>query len=311
MQQVSYTADMTLSAMTRVLADAALAYLTPPADTFTTVSTRSPSEAVPATTSPIVIAGPKDASELQIKAEIEKPHVPLPSLLQYVDHVLMRDNDRHNRPPRSAQKCIRCNIQWDRVIIPSTFLSLSPCGHWIHYRCLIELAIYDGSSHEGTCCACNTPLFEWDGINTLTLAVRTNLPINNEHVAMINTDTHKPIITGESDYELECDFIDKTIERRFFTQLTKPSSFSDNSPDLIQCFNNALNDFRLLGRPTSKWLTWKTTTGSLLFGMLVAIKMQRFLVENHGTIMYTEAWAAWGQGFRALQARILEDVHQG
>jgi hypothetical protein len=78
----------------------------------------------------------------------------------------------------------------------------------------------------------------------------------------------------------------------------------------VQCFNGVLNDLRLIGRPLSKWLKWDTNTGSLLFGMLIAIKTRNFLVENHSRIKQTEAWVAWGDGCRLLQRKILEEIHQ-
>ncbi|KAF2621288.1 hypothetical protein BU25DRAFT_311758, partial [Macroventuria anomochaeta] len=227
----------------------------------------------------------------------------LSSLLQYVDHVLMRDEDCHNRPPYVTQACVSCNMQWDKAGTRSIFLPLSPCNHWIHYRCLVWLATSDGP-HKNKCPICNKQLFEWDGISALTLATRTSLPMGNEQ-----TVTLLSVTSDRTDYEQECQLIDNIITCRFFKELVKPSGFSDNSPDLVQCFNDVLNDLRLMGRPQSKWLKWSTTTGSLLFGMLVAIKMRRFLVEAHGRIRQTEAWIAWENGCRSLQGRILKEVH--
>jgi hypothetical protein len=320
MQPIHYP-DTTFGASTRELAGAALAYLTPPADTsssqalsfkhtFAPAASGLSGETTLASAAAHEYVGLIGVNELpRIKTEIETPPASLPSLLQYVDHVLMRDKDKHNHPPHPAQKCTSCSIQWDKVSIPSTFLPLSPCGHWIHYRCFIELATRGGGSHEGTCYTCNIPLYEWDGINTLTLASRTNLPMKNGRTTAISAHMYALVTSDRDEYEQECDFIEKTIERCFFKQLAKLSGFVDHSPDLVQCFNGVLNDLRLMGRPTSKWLTWSTSTGSLLFGMLVAIKMQRYLTESHGKIKQTEAWVAWEEGRQALQARILEDVH--
>lgn len=318
MQEVRHPFDTNTSSCD--MADVALVYLTPPADhresqalpfqnTFAPIVPRLLDKATLLTAAPRQHNDSTGANGPRIKAEIEIPSTPLPSLLQYVDHILMRDKGRHDRPPHAAQKCISCNVRWDKARVPSTFLPLSPCNHWTHYRCLIELAIRAGL-HKGRCYACNTPLYEWDGINTLTLARRTNLPMNDDQATMTKPSTHSLAISDCKDYEQECEFIDNTIERRFFKQLAKRSGFSDNSPDLVQCFNDALNDLRLMGRPTSKWLTWTTTIGSLLFGMLVAIKMQRFMTECHGRIKHTEAWVAWEEGCRALQARMLEEVHR-
>jgi hypothetical protein len=305
MQQPDYLLGGTkLTGSSPAVANAALDYFAPitetrPLDNTAFISTARHDR-----------GGPKDTNEPRIKAEIETVSTsPLPSLLQYVDHVLMRHKAQHNKPPHPAQKCTICSIQWDKASIPSTFLTLSPCGHWVHYRCLIELATH-GGPHKGSCNTCNTPFYEWDGINTLMLAGRTNVPIQKDQTTAISSSTYALVASDRDAYEQECDFIEKTIERRFFKQLAKPSGFADHSPDLVQCFNDVLNDLRLMGRPTSKWLTWSTTTGSLLFGMLVAIKMQRYLTEGHGRLKQTEAWVAWAEGCRALQARILDDVHQ-
>lgn len=293
----------TSSATSHAVASAALAYLTPP------TATHPPDKTAPTPTAPHKYVSPEDANEPEVKAEIQKAPSPLPSLLQYVDHVLMRGKDQHDCPPHPAQKCAICSIQWDKASIPSTFLALSPCEHWVHYRCLIELATRGGTP-GGTCYTCNTPIYQWDGINTLTLASRTNVPMQEDQTTAMSPNTYALVTSDRDAYEQECDFIEKTIERRFFKQLAKPSGFADHSPDLVQCFNDALSDLRLMDRPTSKWLTWSTTTGSLLFGMLVAIKMQRFLTEAHGRIKQTESWAAWEEGCRALQTRILKDVHR-
>lgn len=321
MQQVNYSSNTTSSASTRTIASEALAYLTPPIDasTFQSLSCKNttaaiPShpqtEAAPLTAAPSEHVGVAHANEPCIKAETKTPSQILPSLLQYVDRILMRDKKQHDNPPHPEQKCTSCSIQWDKVSIPSTFLPLSPCGHWIHYRCFIELAIRGGGPQEGRCYACDTSLYEWDGISTLTLATRTDLPMKNDEATAISPSTYALVISDHDEYEQECEVIEKTIDQRFFQHLSKPSGFADNSPDLVQCFNDVLNDLRTMGRPTSKWLTWSTTTGSMLFAMLVAIKMKRFLTEHHGRIRQTRAWIAWEEGCQALQARILEDVHR-
>lgn len=252
---------------------------------------------------------PTDRKGTQVRPVIEASLPALPSLFQYVDHVLMRDKDRHDHPPHSGQTCIICSMQWDRASTPSTFLPLSPCNDWVHYRCLIWLATREGP-HRDRCYACNTQLFEWDGISALTIATRTSLAMGNEQTAALNPGPLTSVTSDKSEYEQECHFIENIITQRFFDQLTKPSEFSDSSPDLIQCYDGVLDDLRLLGRPQSKWLNWSTNTGSLLFGMLVAVKMRRFLVDYHGRIVQAEAWIAWENGCRSLQRRILDDVHK-
>jgi hypothetical protein len=59
---------------------------------------------------------------------------PLPSLLRYVDHDLMQIATLHNSPSEDNATCPVCSKHWNSG---STFLPLHPCGHWMHYRCLI------------------------------------------------------------------------------------------------------------------------------------------------------------------------------
>ncbi|KAF9699293.1 hypothetical protein EKO04_003324 [Ascochyta lentis] len=298
----------------QALADAALAYLPPSLESV--ISPPPPN--VEASTTQGALAsfyahqpakpGAESGTDPAIKAEIEDASPSLPSLLQYVDHVLMQDKARHDQPPQAGRRCIICNLQWDKASVPSTFLPLSPCNHWVHYRCLIWLATGDGP-HRDKCYACNTPLYEWDGISALTLATRTSLPMGHSRITTSSSDTDVAVVSDKDLYEQECLFIDDTIAHRFFGQLTRLTGFSDNSPDLVQCYDDVLNDLSAMGRPQSKWLRWNTYNGCLLFSMLVAIKMRRFLLEHHGLIVRTEAWTAWEDGCRSLQKRILEDVH--
>lgn len=288
----------------QAIAGAALACLAPGLEITPPFSPDLPPLAI-SPTSPIP-ARHHAVSDKQQPGEAGTPLTHLPSLLQYVDNILMRGKERHNKPPSSVQTCVGCSTLWDNTSIVSTFLPLSPCDHWIHYRCLIWLATRD-SDHRNECPVCKTQLFEWDGMNALTLAARTNVPMDNkQHLS--HSRTKAALNTHEADYEQDCQFINDTISRRFFTQLNEQSCFPDGSPDLVQCFNGITVDLKLMNRPKSRWLTWTTTTGSLLFGMLVAIKMRRFLVESHGRIQQTAAWLAWEECYQAMQLRILEDV---
>jgi hypothetical protein len=246
--------------------------------------------------------------ESRIKSEYDTASHRLPSLLKYVDHTLLQNLALHNHPPEQIQTCIICELQWDKASIPSTFLPLSPCNHWIHYRCLIWLATRE-SFHKDKCYTCHIQLYEWDGISALTIATRTSLSMGNSHTPVLMPGTHNLVTSSVDSYEQDCQVIDNTITHYFLSQLEKPPGFSDNSPDLVQCFNDIIEDLRRNSRPQSEWLKWSTHTGSFLFGMLVAIKMRRFLVEHHDGIMHTEAWVAWEDGCRTLQNRILDTIH--
>lgn len=233
----------------------------------------------------------------------------LPSLLQYVDGILMKGKNRHDHPPYAAQSCASCSVQWDNVNIPSTFLPLSPCNHWIHYRCLIWLATRD-SPHNDKCPVCRRQLFEWDGINALTLATRTSVPMGNGPFITSIPGTHPQPSTDRTEYEAECQLIEDLIDQRFSAEIAKPSVYPDGSPDLVQCFNDVLSDLETMGRPHAKWLRWSTTTGSLLFGILVAIKLRRCVFESHEWIVQMEGWVALESGCWSLQRQLLEEVHK-
>ena len=320
MQQLNGTSDTKTT--TQVLADAALAFLTPRVDQVATPSlffnsTHGLIEADPTGETAHISVSPRrndspvtpptDGARLTSKTAAASST--LPSLLQYVDHILMKDTSRHNNPPHAGQTCVICNIQWDKASTPSTFLPLFPCSDWVHYRCLIWLAIRDGP-HREKCYACNKQLFEWDGISALTLATRTSLSMGNSQMTVLRHGSRPSVTSDKEAYEQDCQSIVDTINRRFFEQLAKPSGFADKSPCLVECFNSVLDNFKLMGRPQSKWLKWSTDTGSLLFGMLVAIKMKRYLMEGHNWILQTEAWIAWEDGCRGLQRQILEEIHK-
>ncbi|KAH5371999.1 hypothetical protein HBI48_039760 [Parastagonospora nodorum] len=242
----------------------------------------------------------------------------LPSLLRYVDNDLMQSSALHNQPPHPISTCGICFSRWDAPVIStqsgrdattSTFLPLSPCGHWVHYRCFIWLAtMNDGRRNK--CCTCDTRLFEWDGITALTLATRTGLDLDDNTRAGFRHDKFGAFkATDRRAYEVECAVIDSTIHVHFFAMLAKPSKYADHSPDLVQCFYNILEALKDMGKPAARWLQFSTQTGYLLWGMLVALKMGRYLTEGHGIITTTEAWKEFEEGRRVLQGRISSEVH--
>ncbi|KAH7402890.1 hypothetical protein BKA66DRAFT_404832 [Pyrenochaeta sp. MPI-SDFR-AT-0127] len=240
----------------------------------------------------------------------------LPPLLRYVDHNLMQNVSAHNRPPHPNATCPVCFLQWDSSpmvtvaaasslrttpkatsVIISTFLPLSPCRHWVHYSCLIWLATQTTSDHKDRCPVCHIQLFEWEGITALTLATRTDLELQDQQKdGFFHPISHVYTPSDRTAYETECTLIDSLIAHFFFAQLNQPSRFVDLSPDLL--------------RPAAKWLSWTTQTGFLLLGMLIAIKMRRFLLEGHKGIVSTESWKEFDEGVKALQKRIMDEVHQ-
>ena len=228
------------------------------------------------------------------------PAAPLPSLLQYTDTLLMRSTHLHNNPPDSIRACISCRSVWDNAKIPSTFLPLSPCGHWIHYRCLIWLATRDDAHHD-RCPACKVVLFEVDGMGALTLAARTRVPMGDRALRVQEGRGRG----DRAEYEEQCEMIERVIEGGFFRELARESGFADKSPDLVRCFDGVVEE---LGRPGARWLRWSTRTGRLLFCLLIAVKMRRYLLEEQRGVLQTEAWAVWEEGCWRLQRWVLEDV---
>jgi hypothetical protein len=90
--------------------------------------------------------------------------------------------------------------------------------------------------------------------------------------------------------EAEVDIIDAVIPHHFSAQLSQPSLFNDRSPDLVTMYLGVTNQLTAMRRPTSRWLSYRTAIGYLLFHLLVCIRMKRWLEEGHGLILGTEGW---------------------
>jgi hypothetical protein len=248
---------------------------------------------------------------------------PLPSLPHYVDVELMKTSAHHDRPTHPGATCCICFYQWDTPInssrngltnqpaLYSTFLPLSPCNHWVHYRCLIWLASKSDPQVRDECPQCHTRLFQWEGITTLTLATRTGIDMEDNNTGgKLTSNT----FTGSDRawYESDCAVIESLIHAQFFLHLNKNSKYADSSPDLVQCFYDVLDALKRMDKPTAPWLKFETKPlGYLLWGMLVTIKMRRYLVEGHATIQGTEGWRKFEEGRVTLQGRILEEVRKG
>jgi hypothetical protein len=245
----------------------------------------------------------------------------LPSLLRYVDVELMQSAAHHDQPTHPGACCVICFYKSDTPInaleanlgqpaVTSTFLPLSPCNHWVHYRCLIWLASTSDIKSRNKCPQCQTTLFKWDGITALTLATRTGID-------MEDSSTGGSLVPGsfavsdKTRYEADCAIIESLIHAQFFQHLNKVSKFADGSPDLVQCFYDVLDALKRMGKPQARWLEYETQTGYLLWGMLVIIKMRRFLVEGHAAIRGTEAWRAFEEGMGTVQGRILAEIKKG
>jgi len=242
----------------------------------------------------------------------------IPSLLRFVDHDLIQDAAAHNRPPPHAKAtCTICSKDWDSrgwipskspaacssdpLAITSTFLSLPPCGHWAHYRCLIWQATRNNQQQRDKCAACGIQLFVWEGITALTLAARTKLDME---------DTQLFATSDAASLDAENTIIDGLVHAQFFAALAQPSKYSDGSPDLIGAFYGVLEALQRMGKPTARWLQYSTQTGNYLYGSWVAIRLRRYLVEQHGKIQGTEGWREYVEGMEALKGRIRGEVHK-
>jgi hypothetical protein len=257
------------------------------------------------------------------KATANKPLAPvvpprLPSLLRYVDVELMQSAAHHDQPTHADASCMICFYKWDtpinaresslgQPVATSTFLPLSPCNHWVHYRCLIWLASTRDVYSRDRCPQCHTTLFKWDGITALTLATRTGIDMEDrKHGDSLISGSFAG--SDKTCYESDCAVIESMIDAQFFLHLKKTSKFEDGSPDLVQCFYDTLDALKRMEKPQARWLKYETPTGYLLWGMLVTIKMRRYLTEEHAGIQGTEGWRAFEEGRATLQGRILAEI---
>ncbi|PSN70028.1 hypothetical protein BS50DRAFT_662063 [Corynespora cassiicola Philippines] len=244
--------------------------------------------------------------------------LPYPSLLRYVDNDLMVDDLRHNNPPETAKICPGCGLQHDQAAIPSTYLPLRPCGHWMHYRCFI---FWTSQLHNqnNKCPVCNCQLYEREGIAVLTLATRTSLPMADNHwepaARYRDEKTGYWCCSDREEYIVDCLTIDEIIKDVYFhhyyrEQLSDTPKYQDHSPNLVQVFYDVLTEISKRKLPRAQWLRWKTWLGYLLFGMLVLIKMRRYLSDTQPGLAVTQGWNDFEGGYSALQARILEEVRR-
>lgn len=79
---------------------------------------------------------------------------------------------------------------------------------------------------------------------------------------------------------------------------------------LIQIFYDVLDGLRDQRRPRSKWLQWETPIGYLLWGMLLSIKLRKYVEQHAGNITGTRGWTEFEEGRKALQRRILAQVRE-
>jgi hypothetical protein len=237
----------------------------------------------------------------------------------------MQNAAGRNHPQQPNATCAICLLPWDSPVplsaringvpqvtshptpaVRSTSLPLTPCGHWVHYRCFIYSTTQTNSDGKDRCFVCRTPLFRWEGITALTLATRIGFQleerIRNNADRLVNTSTGPSF----ADFEAECEIIDAVVLQYFYVQLSQASPFSDGSLDVVTVYYRVVNGLATMMRPASRWLSYHTDLGYLLFCMLVCIKMRRWLLEvpGHQGIERTEGWRAFEEGRMAIQGKI-------
>lgn len=315
----------------RATPNAAFAQQIPAANNLATLeyATPSPTAIVPSIEVTAAPVKPEEIEDHEVKPTAARSPASAtshstPSLLRFTDGILMRSAALHNKPPHDDATCCICFYPWNtpinatqsglngQVPITSTFLPLSPCGHWAHYRCIIWFATRK-DHRNNRCGTCHTQLFEWEGITVLTLATRTGLEMeDNMRSAYLQVGPFKNVNkqSDKADYEAECTVIDSIIHGTFFQHLAQKSNHADESPDLVQCFYDVLDALARMQKPQARWLQYSTETGYLLWGMLITIKMRRYLLEGHAKIEGTMGWNEFEEGRKVMQGRIGAEVHR-
>ncbi|KAF2877203.1 hypothetical protein BDV95DRAFT_461360, partial [Massariosphaeria phaeospora] len=236
-----------------------------------------------------------------------------PSLLRYIDSHLLRAVHLYNKPPDPTAVCPICHIQHNHAPVPTSFLPLVPCGHWVHYRCLVARMSQTIDAAKDKCPVCTTPLVLWDGISALTLATRTGLtlPVGqwNAHHAYRDAATGLWCDSDATEYAADCAVIEATMARCFYAHAHPAAPRCvDGSPRLAAVYYDVLGDLALIQRPRGVWLRWRTYSGFLLFGMLIGLKLRRWLGERQTLVVGTEGWKDFEAGMGALQMRIIAEV---
>lgn len=148
-------------------------------------------------------------------------------------------------------------------------------------------------------------------MTVLTVATRTVLEIQDHKWAVgakyWDYDAKTVVGSDKEEYETECWVIEQCIASTYY--LVAPQSrYRDGSQDMTKMYYDTLDALKGIGRPRAKWLRWRTYTGYLLFGILVAQKLSRWVGEVQPGIGGTEGWREFEEGARGLQRRLLAEV---
>ncbi|ORY00444.1 hypothetical protein BCR34DRAFT_494569 [Clohesyomyces aquaticus] len=226
---------------------------------------------------------------------------PLPSMMQYTDNHLMKNRHLYGRPPNPDT---RCPIELSHGNTRRLFLPLSPCGHWIHYECFVWW-ITRIHLNQDRCPACYIRVFDWDGISALTIATRSNIEMEDSPIRAPYNDsvTGKSIFTDSQQYAAECETFEKMIADHFYDHYTKSGQLYVGV-NLTSVYREVMEEIRILGMPRSRGLHWTGICGYLLFGMLVLIKLERWVKETNAGYLATQGWETFLQGKEGMRMDI-------
>lgn len=287
----------------------------------------------------------KDCDNTTLSAETalqskEVKNNALPPFMTYIDKHLALGIAMHNKPPDTSTKCGCCRQPQNTSA--TTFLPLSPCGHWVHYNCLVFRASRANPHIHNRCPVCNLELFAWDGINVLTAAARSYFQMESENLAYhyYDYDAMMNVKTDSDQYNADCWVIELTIQAQYniwknqpedsrhqwyqniqvkiagdlargeYTLLNIPDNPTDGSPNLQAILFRVMQDLDTRQRPFAKWLQWSSLSGYLLFCTLVGIKMSRIVMDNHVEIVGSAGWMQFITGMRELQSHLISAIQE-
>ncbi|KAF2727403.1 hypothetical protein EJ04DRAFT_570408 [Polyplosphaeria fusca] len=271
-----------------------------------------------------IATAPHCASSAIVTNRFPPPET-LPSLMRFTDNILMRSYGMHDNPPGGhGHRCPICYYthQSAPLAFASAFVPL-PCNHWVHYRCIIHRCTRVEGSQCNNCPTCKTKLFEWEGISVITVATRSHIEVDGLDYPQLayETTVNRYISNEKEAYLAECEIMEMLIRKFFNVELGRLNGFdpsyescvlpnpSDGSPNLIRLWWEVLEELSRQRRPWCRLLQWKTHLGWLLFGMFVAVKIRRWVIEDPAFMIETNAWSMFEDSMRELQTKISQEIH--
>jgi hypothetical protein len=157
------------------------------------------------------------------------PAVSLPSMMRYLDFHLNATRV-YGQHPHPQATCPICHFPHDQSPVATTFETLPPCQHQVHYRCLIWWVTRLNPARD-KCPFCYIPLFKWDGVSALTLAARIGLQLENGIFAAhtgrlkglwyVDEETRIQCDSDQSEYESDCKWIEMRAKRCYHEEMRR------------------------------------------------------------------------------------------